>query len=293
MSQTLATWLALHREVLAAELAQRIRQGVGGTYATLSLDQLKVRATGLLDALQRAASGESAEPWEAFIRGLATQLLAEYTPATEGQTILSLARELLLEQLRHSLEDRDRREAAVARVEELLHQARLWLFDAYLQDYEKRLAQQQRALAELSTPVIQVHENILVVPLVGAVDTERARRIMEELLLGITRYQAEMVIIDITGVPVVDTAVANHLLQTVKAARLLGTRSILVGISSEVAQALVHLQIDLSGVITRSNLQAGIEYALEQMGLEIAPIRRETRETEEEPAVLRRPSERI
>ena len=75
----------------------------------------------------------------------------------------------------------------------------------------------------------------------------------------------------ITGVPVVDTAVANHLLQTIKAARLLGARSILVGISGEVAQTLVHLQIDLSGVVTRANLQAGIEYALETMGLEIAP----------------------
>jgi rsbT co-antagonist protein RsbR len=133
------------------------------------------------------------------------------------------------------------------------------------------MARQQRVLAELSTPVIQVYENILVIPLVGAIDSERARRIMEELLLGITQHQAELVIIDITGVPVVDTAVANHLMQTIKAARLLGTQSILVGISGEVAQALVHLQIDLSGVVTRSNLQAGIEYALERMGLEIVP----------------------
>lgn len=291
MSQTLATWLAFHREALVAELAQQVRQSIGGTYAALSLDQLKVRFAGLLDALQRAAEGETLEPWERFVRSFAAQQVAECLPVTEGLDALSATRALLLEHLRRSLEDAAQRETALAQLEESLHRAHLWFFEAYLQDYENRLAQQQRALAELSTPVIQIHENILVVPLVGAIDTERARRIMEELLLGITRYQAEMVIIDITGVPVVDTAVANHLLQTVKAARLLGTRSILVGISSEVAQALVHLQIDLSEVITRSNLQAGIEYALEQMGLEIAPIRQGA--AEEATAEPQRPLQRI
>ncbi len=291
MSQMLATWLAFHREALVAELAQQIRQSIGGTYAALSLDQLKGRFASLLDALQRAATGETLEPWESFIRSFAAQQVAECIPATEGLDALSATRQLLLEHLRRSLEDAAQRETALGQLEEWLHRAHTWFFEVYLQDYENRLAQQQRALAELSTPVIQIHENILVVPLVGAIDTERARRIMEELLLGITRYQAEMVIIDITGVPVVDTAVANHLLQTVKAARLLGTRSILVGISSEVAQALVHLQIDLSGVITRSNLQAGIEYALEQMGLEIAPIRRE--EVSEEETAAGRPLQRI
>jgi len=129
--------------------------------------------------------------------------------------------------------------------------------------------------------VIKVYENVLVLPLVGAIDTERSHRIMEDLLVGITQHQAEMVILDITGVPLVDTAVANHLLQTIKAARLLGTRSILVGIRGEVAQALVHLQVDLAGVVTRSNLQAGIEYALEQMGLEIAPRGEELAEAAE------------
>jgi rsbT co-antagonist protein RsbR len=156
-------------------------------------------------------------------------------------------------------------------LETLAHGARQQTFHVYLQAYEERMERQRRALAELSTPVIQVYENVLVLPLVGAIDTERARRVMEELLLGITNYQAELVIIDITGVPVVDTSVANHLMQTVKAARLLGAQSILVGISREIAQTLVHLQIDLSAVVTRSNLQAGIEYALEQMGLGIGP----------------------
>jgi anti-anti-sigma regulatory factor len=128
---------------------------------------------------------------------------------------------------------------------------------------------------ELSSPVIQVWENVLVMPLIGAIDSARATRIMEDLLTGITKYQAEIVIIDITGVPVVDTRVANHLIQTIKAAGLLGTRCVVVGISSEVAQSLISLGVDLSGVITRSNLQAGIRYAMEMVGLEVVPKKRE------------------
>lgn len=131
---------------------------------------------------------------------------------------------------------------------------------------------QNKAIQELSSPVIQVWEGVLVLPLVGAIDSERARRMTEDLLNGIVARQAEQVIIDITGVPVVDTSVANHLLQTIKAARLLGTRCLLVGIRSEVAQAMVHLGIDLTEVTTRANLQAGIEYVLGQMGLGVAPL---------------------
>jgi anti-anti-sigma regulatory factor len=132
-----------------------------------------------------------------------------------------------------------------------------------------------KTVRELSSPVIQVWENVLVMPLVGAIDSARATRIMEDLLTGITKHQAEIVIIDITGVPVVDTSVANHLIQTVKAAALLGAKCVVVGISSEVAQSLISLGVDLSGVVTRSNLQAGIRYAMEMMGLEVVPPKRE------------------
>ena len=132
-----------------------------------------------------------------------------------------------------------------------------------------------KTVRELSSPVIQVWENVLVMPLVGAIDSARAARITEDLLTGIIKYQAEIVIIDITGVPVVDTSVANHLIQTIKAAALLGAKCVVVGISSEVAQSLISLGVDLSEVVTRSNLQAGIRYAMEMMGLEVVPKKRE------------------
>jgi rsbT co-antagonist protein RsbR len=128
------------------------------------------------------------------------------------------------------------------------------------------VGQQQRlidTIRELSAPLLPVHDGILVMPLIGHIDSARSAQIMEELLTGVQQYQADFVIIDITGVPIVDTAVANHLIQTTHAVSLLGARCILVGISPEVAQTLVQLGVDLQRLTTSSNLQAGITYAIE------------------------------
>ncbi len=129
---------------------------------------------------------------------------------------------------------------------------------------------QRQALRELSTPIVPVLEGVLVLPLVGSIDTRRAQQIMETLLEAIGRHQAEVVLIDITGVPVVDTGVAYHLLQVTHAASLLGSACVLVGISPEVAQTIVSMGVDLSEIATRSNLQSGIAYALSKMGKEIS-----------------------
>ncbi len=130
---------------------------------------------------------------------------------------------------------------------------------------------------EMSTPVIQVWEGVLAVPLVGTIDAARASRIMENLLNGIVRNQAEIVILDITGVPMVDTAVAHHLMKTIKAASFLGAQCVLVGISHETAISIVTLGLDLGGVVTRSNLQAGIEYALSERGFQVTQVNGEGR----------------
>ncbi len=129
---------------------------------------------------------------------------------------------------------------------------------------------QRHTILELSTPVVPVLEKVLVLPLVGGIDAGRAQQIMATLLEAIGRYQAEVVLIDITGVPVVDTGVAHHLLQVTQAAALLGSECVLVGISPEVAQTIVSLEVDLSSIATRSDLQDGIEYALSRRGKGIA-----------------------
>ncbi|MBN1937791.1 MAG: GAF domain-containing protein [Anaerolineae bacterium] len=132
-----------------------------------------------------------------------------------------------------------------------------------------RLAETVR---QLSSPVIQIWQDVLVLPLVGTIDSQRALRVMEDLLTGITRFQAEQVIIDVTGVPVMDVAVVNHLMQTIKAATLLGARCMLVGIDSEKAQTIVQLGLDWKGIRTYSNLRAGIQAALGELGYTISPL---------------------
>lgn len=129
------------------------------------------------------------------------------------------------------------------------------------------LKEQQKAIQELSTPVLQVSTHILVLPLIGVIDTTRAQQIVEQLLNRIVETQANIVIIDVTGVPVIDSAVANHLLQTVQAAKLLGATTILTGISIANAQTIVSLGIDLKDIITCNTLRAGIKKAYELLGV--------------------------
>ena len=272
MSLSFPELLMQNKDPFVKELARRVKEVAGPTYATTPLDQLQARMALVFDAVYRAIAQGDVTIMEEFVATSVRQRVQERYAMEEVQTFVSVLHEMVLKLLEASYADEPALfRLSVRQFEELAHRTRLKAFAGYLQAFEEQMEAQQRTLAELSTPVIKVYENVLVLPLVGAIDTERSHRIMEDLLVGITRHQAEMVIVDITGVPLVDTAVANHLMQTIKSARLLGTRSILVGIRSEVAQALVHLQVDLAGVVTRSNLQAGIEYALEQMGLGIAP----------------------
>jgi anti-anti-sigma regulatory factor len=138
---------------------------------------------------------------------------------------------------------------------------------------DQLISAQEEVILSLATPIVPVLEGIIVMPLVGRIDSQRAQQIVDSLLEATESQGPEMVIIDITGVPEVNTEVANHLLQAVQAVRLLGARCILVGIGPEVAQTVVNLGVDLSGVVTRSDLQGGIEYALQALGREISILR--------------------
>jgi rsbT co-antagonist protein RsbR len=128
------------------------------------------------------------------------------------------------------------------------------------------LARHQAAIRELSTPVIQLYERVLLLPLIGTIDTSRAMQVMEKVLVRVAERQAKVIIVDIAGVPVVDTRVANHLLQTTEAVRLLGASTVLTGISPQVAQTMVQLGVDLSKMHTRASLEEGLELALSLTG---------------------------
>jgi rsbT co-antagonist protein RsbR len=126
---------------------------------------------------------------------------------------------------------------------------------------EETIRAQQATLAELSTPLIPFSDHVMVMPLIGSIDSQRAHQVIDTLLQGISISGAQFAILDITGVPVVDTQVANALIRTAQAVKLLGAQVVLTGIRPEVAQTLIGLGIDLSGIITRSSLQSGIAYA--------------------------------
>jgi len=128
---------------------------------------------------------------------------------------------------------------------------------------------QKQALQELSTPIIPVMERIIVMPLIGSIDTMRAKDIMRALLAGIREHRAKVVILDITGVPIVDSGVANHLNKTIQAARLKGAQTIVTGLSDAVAEAIVDLGIDWSQVETLADLQTGLMVALNSMGIKL------------------------
>ncbi|WP_208586057.1 RsbT co-antagonist protein RsbRA [Gracilibacillus suaedae] len=146
------------------------------------------------------------------------------------------------------------------------------LVNQYSGSWEHTVSLQRMALQELSAPLIPVMDNITVMPLIGTIDTERAKLIMENLLEGVMKHNSEVVLIDITGVPVVDTMVAHHIIQAAEAVRLIGATCILVGIRPEIAQTIVNLGIDLGKFPTKSSLRKGFKTALKLTNREIVDL---------------------
>jgi rsbT co-antagonist protein RsbR len=143
---------------------------------------------------------------------------------------------------------------------------------SFVEQRERVIREQQDALLELSTPVLQVRERLLILPIIGVLDSDRAQQLTEQLLHGIRRHRAKLVVIDITGVPTVDEIVANSLVDTVTASRLMGADAIITGLSSEIAQTLVTVGVDLSKMHTVGDLQGGIEEAERQLGYRVTKV---------------------
>jgi rsbT co-antagonist protein RsbR len=144
--------------------------------------------------------------------------------------------------------------------------------DTYVASRERTIGEQQDAIRELSTPALQMREGLLILPIIGIIDAARARQLTEQLLHAIRGTRAKVVVMDITGVPTVDSQVANHLIQTVEASRLMGATVIVTGLSAEVARALVALAVDLSKLYTVGDLQGGIEEGERLLGYRVVKL---------------------
>jgi rsbT co-antagonist protein RsbR len=151
----------------------------------------------------------------------------------------------------------------------LLDQLGLYTLEVYQRSREEIILRQRQELLELSTPVVKVWDGVVALPLIGTLDSERTQVVMESLLQRIVETESTIAIIDITGVPTVDTLVAQHLLRAVAAARLMGTDCIISGIRPQIAQTIVHLGIDLSGVTTKASFADAVRLALARSGFQV------------------------
>ena len=195
-----------------------------------------------------------------------------FTPTETATFVLSFKQPLIL---RLRQEAGDNAGAAgfeeVWRASTLLDQLGLFTAEAFMKSREEFISRQQEEMLELSTPVVTLWPGILALPMIGTLDSNRTQVVMETLLQKIVETSSEIAILDITGVPTVDTLVAQHLLKTVAAARLMGADCIISGIRPQIAQTMVHLAIDLSTVITKASLADAFAVALRRVGLKVVP----------------------
>ena len=194
-----------------------------------------------------------------------------FTPSEVALFVFSLKKPLFTRLRQALLQQGDIFAEAIADITTLLDHLGLWTMEVYQKAREETIQRQQSELLELSTPVVKLWDGILALPMIGTLDSTRTQIVMESLLQQIVETGSQVVILDITGVPTVDTLVAQHLLKTVAAARLMGTDCIISGIRPQIAQTIVHLGVDLSAVITKATLADAFAIALSQQGLKVAP----------------------
>jgi len=276
---TVAEVMSAHEEeLLEAWLANIIALPGTRTLELMTEAQLRAQAAELLGTLTIAFGSEEYEDLErpefadsvAMLRDISASRAEQgFSPSETAFLILSLKSALLAFLQQELGDDPALLNAEVIKMNTVLDNLGLIAFETYALARDEVVAQQSRSLIELSTPVIRLWDEIVVLPLVGVIDTPRAQQAVESLLLAVTRIEARVAIIDVTGVPVIDTRVAQHLVDSVTAVRMVGTEVIITGISAEAAQTLVRLRVDLSPVRTKGSLRAGFAEALRLVGLQI------------------------
>jgi rsbT co-antagonist protein RsbR len=228
----------------------------------MTADEIFSEVTEVYDNYVDALETGSIETLQAYARDLSERIIRRGVETHEVLGIVLLLRDILGRSL---LLNYDHDPGLLRRIldayEPAANRIAVTVGVSFVEERERVIRQQQEAIRELSTPVLQVRDRLLIVPIIGAVDSGRARQLTEQLLGAIQQNRARVVVIDITGVVSVDVTVANHLVQTVEAARLMGASCVVTGLSSGIAQALVDLGVDLGMMNTVGDLQGGLEEA--------------------------------
>jgi rsbT co-antagonist protein RsbR len=226
--------------------------------------------TAVYDNYVDALETGSVETLQAYARDLSERIVRRGVETHEVLGIVLLLRDVLARSLflRYQ-EDPELLERILNSYEPAANRIAVTVGVSFVEERERVIREQQAAIRELSTPVLQVRDQLVILPIIGAIDSRRARQLTEQLLNAIQANRARVVVIDITGVASIDMTVANHLVQTVTAARLMGASAIITGLSSEIAQTLVDLGVDLTMMQTVGDLQGGLEEAERLLGYKV------------------------
>jgi rsbT co-antagonist protein RsbR len=273
----LATIVREHEPKILADWINLLAKG--GPHGAVDRAEVEAQARSfvrqLVDAVQADGDGGLEGPGWAKIRdalrGLSASRARQGSTPTETATFIFSLKQPLFSRLQEEYRgDADglARELWTATI--ILDRLGLLTTEFFLKSREELIARQQREMLELSTPVVALWEGVLAVPLIGTLDSERTQVVMENLLQRIVDTGASIAIIDITGVPTVDTLVAQHLLKTVGAARLMGAECIISGIRPQIAQTIVHLGVDLGNVATKATLADALVLAMARVGATVS-----------------------
>jgi rsbT co-antagonist protein RsbR len=256
----LVDYLRQSRTELREEWVRRITDAQ--LLGVMTPEEIFSEVTSVYDNYVDTLETGSVETLQAYARDLSERIIPRGVETHEVLGIVLLLRDVLA----RSLFERYQHDAALLNrildaYEPAANRIAVTVGVSFVEERERVIREQQEAIRELSTPVLQVRPRLLILPIIGVLDSQRARQLTEQLLGGIQSNRAKLVVIDITGVASIDVEVANHLVHTVEAARLMGASAIITGLSSKIAQTLVDLGVDLSMMRTVGDLQGGLEEA--------------------------------
>jgi rsbT co-antagonist protein RsbR len=261
----LVAHLREHRTKLRQQWAARIHDT--HLLEAMTLQEMAVETTSVYDNYVEVLETGSVQALQDYARDLSERIIPRGVETHEVVGIVLLLRDVLARSLFEKYQrDFPLLNQMLDAYEPAANRIANTVAVSFVDERERVIRQQQDAIRELSTPVLRVRERLLILPIIGVLDSERARQLTEQLLSGIRTHRAKVVVIDITGAPEVDATVANHLVQTVDACRLMGAGVIITGLSPKIAQTLVTLGVDLSKVNTMGDLQGGLEEAERLLG---------------------------
>jgi rsbT co-antagonist protein RsbR len=264
----LVAHLRQNRTQLREEWARRITEAQ--LLIAMTKEEIFTEATSVYDNYVEVLETGSVEALQAYARNLSERIIPRGVETNEVVGIVLLLRDVLARSLFKKYQaDFELLNQVLDAYEPAANRIANTVAVSFVQERERVIRQQQEAIRELSTPVLQVRERLLILPIIGVIDSQRARQLTEQLLRGIRNNRAKVVVVDITGVPTIDSTVANHLVQTVEASRLMGASVIITGLSSEIAQTLVTIGVDLSKMSAIGDLQGGIEEAERLLGYKV------------------------